>query len=106
MARSSIRAVLFDLDGTLVGTMQSAPGVSVAAIEALSGRRVTTRDVVDVWHIGPTPVVLEHFTGRPATGDVLDTFYGFFAAASRHTRPFPGIVSLLDASPHEASRSA
>lgn len=88
--------MLFDLDGTLVDTMQSAPGVYVETIAALTGIHLTVNDIVDAWHIGPTPIVLEHFTGQPTSTEALDLFYQTFAIAAERTRPFPGVVSLLD----------
>ena len=88
-------AVVFDLDGTLVDTMTSAPAAYADTIRALGGPAVSSSDVVAAWHRGPTSAVLAHFLGRPATVDDLACFYLRFEAAVATARPFPGVVEMV-----------
>ncbi|GIG87938.1 HAD family hydrolase [Plantactinospora endophytica] len=88
--------VVFDLDGTLVDTMTITPTVYVDTIRALGGPMVSPATVVASWHVGPTPVVLAHFLGRPASAADVECFHGLFAAAVSDVRPFPGVLDLAD----------
>jgi phosphoglycolate phosphatase-like HAD superfamily hydrolase len=94
-------AVLFDLDGTLLDTMTSAPEAYVRTIRSLGGPDVTRSDVIAAWNVGPTPAVLEHFLGRATRPDDIDCFFGHFEAAVATVRPFEGVVAMIDALDHE-----
>jgi HAD superfamily hydrolase (TIGR01549 family) len=96
MTRGHKVAVVFDLDGTLVDTMTSAPQAYVDTIRSLGGPDVSPSEVVAVWHIGPTPVVLEHFLGRPVSPDDTERFHRHFAAVVATVQPYPGVVGMLD----------
>jgi HAD superfamily hydrolase (TIGR01509 family) len=90
-------AVVFDLDGTLLDTMILAPTAYTNTIRALGGPKVRPADIVATWHIGPTPTVLAHFLGRPASVDDIECFYHHFEVLGAHARPFPGVVDMVDA---------
>jgi HAD superfamily hydrolase (TIGR01549 family) len=90
-------AVVFDLDGTLVDTMTSAPQAYADTIRSLGGPAVSPSEVVAVWHIGPTPLVLEHFLGRPVALRDTERFHRHFADVVASVEPFPGVVEMLDA---------
>jgi HAD superfamily hydrolase (TIGR01549 family) len=88
---------VFDLDGTLLDTMTLAPTAYADTIHALGGPDVSPSDIVAAWHIGPTPAVLAHFLGRPASVEDIECFYRHFEAAGAAVRPFPGVVEMVDA---------
>ena len=91
------RAVVFDLDGTLLDTMTVVPEAYVRAIRELGGPSLTPQELVAAWHLGPSPVVLAHFLGREATGDDLEHFYARMQECAGATQLFPGITGLLRA---------
>ncbi len=91
------RAIVFDLDGTLLDSMTAVPHAYVQAIRELGGPDLSAQEVVAEWHRGPTPVILAHFLQRAITDGDLDHFYDRMAAATTSTRPFPGIPGLLQA---------
>lgn len=91
------RAVVFDLDGTLLDTMTAAPQVYADTIRLLGGPDLSIREVVSAWHVGPTPIVLERFLRRPVTSEDLDCFYERFEATIATVRPFRGVRAMLDA---------
>lgn len=90
-----VKAVVFDLDGTLVDTMQVAPAVYVDVVAELGGPELSVADVVDVWHIGPTRVLLEHFLDRPVTADDLEVYFGRIESAFARLTPFEGVAELI-----------
>ena len=96
----SVRAVVFDVDGTLLDTMTSVPRAYVETIRDLGGPGLTLAQLIATWHIGPAPVILTHFLGRSATGSDLEVFYDRVAAAAESTSPFPGVLELLNALRH------
>ncbi|MFC7549620.1 HAD family hydrolase [Plantactinospora sp. GCM10030261] len=87
---------MFDLDGTLVDTMTTAPTVYTDTIRSLGGPEVPPATVVATWHIGALPVVLAHFLGRRVTADDLAVFYHHFETAVAGVRPFPGVLDVVD----------
>jgi HAD superfamily hydrolase (TIGR01549 family) len=96
MSPTPVTAVVFDLDGTLVDTMTSAPEVYVATIRAIGGPDVCASDVVAIWHIGATAAVLHHFLARPISSADLDCYHRHFEAAMSSVRRFPGVVPMLN----------
>src|SRR5215472_14571984 len=89
------KAVVFDMDGTLVDTMRSMPRVYADTIRYLGGPDVSPGDVQAIWHIGPTSVVLEHFLGRPVSPGNMECFYAHLERAMAIVRPFDGIIEML-----------
>nr|WP_275941519.1 HAD family hydrolase [Planosporangium mesophilum] len=88
------------MDGTLLDTMTSVPYAYVATIGELGGPDLTLAQLIASWHLGPAPVVLTHFLGRTVTGSDLECFYDHVAVAAESTRPFPGVLELLQALRH------
>jgi phosphoglycolate phosphatase-like HAD superfamily hydrolase len=91
-----LAAVVFDLDGTLVDTMTIVPRVYSETIRALGGPETPPERVVATWQIGPTPVVLGHFLGRPVDASDLACYHRHFVAAMAAIRPFPGVAQLAE----------
>jgi phosphoglycolate phosphatase-like HAD superfamily hydrolase len=56
---------------------------------------VTSEDVLAVWHLGPTAVVLAHLLGRPATAADLRRFRRCLSAAVTAVEAFAGVPQLL-----------
>jgi HAD superfamily hydrolase (TIGR01549 family) len=98
MSRSKVqlRAVVFDLDGTLVDTMPLILDTYVHTIHSLGGPVVTTDDILGKFHIGPTPVVLKYFLGRSISADDMECYHTAYEQAIAGLQPFPGVVDMVE----------
>jgi phosphoglycolate phosphatase-like HAD superfamily hydrolase len=76
-----MRAVVFDLDGTLVDTTELIVNTYVKTIRLLGGPEVTTNDILSNFNIGPTPVLLKHFLSRPISPQDLSVYFASYEAA-------------------------
>lgn len=90
-----MRAVVFDLDGTLVNTTGLILNTYVETIRSLGRADVTTYDILSNFNIGPTPVILERFLGRPILPQDLDAYYVAYEAAISRLQPFPRVAGML-----------
>jgi HAD superfamily hydrolase (TIGR01549 family) len=96
MTHTLVTAVVFDLDGTLVDTMASAPQVYANTIHFLGGPDVSASDVVAIWHIGSAAAVLHYFLQRPISPADMECYHHHYEAAISNVRPFRGIVPMLN----------
>lgn len=91
-----LRAVVFDMDGTLVDSMAAVPQAYVETIRELGGPTVTTEEVLAAFQVGPPVALLSHFLRRPAGAAELDHFHRTFEAAGDGATAFPGVSELID----------
>lgn len=87
-------AVVFDLDGTLVDSLDLVTHAYLGTIAAYGGPRISRTDLEAVWHIGPTPTIIEHFLARPAP-EAVGHFQRVIREGSMSLSPFPGVMKLL-----------
>lgn len=90
-ARTTIRAVVFDQDGTLINTF----GPALAAYSAATGREITLAELLPVAHLGAARNLVSALLGRAATDADDDVFHDALAAAIAGIDPYPGVVPLL-----------
>ncbi len=96
MEGQRVRAVVWDMDGTLIDSSGIVPAAFIAAVEALGGPRYTPDDIVGGYHLGPPLVLLTHLLGRPATADDVATYHRQLAATVAAVRPYPGVRDALE----------
>ena len=61
---AKIRAVAFDLDGTLLDTGSVVPDAYIAVVRELGGPALTRREVISAYHVGSTDAVIAELLGR------------------------------------------
>ncbi|MFE6622229.1 HAD family hydrolase [Streptomyces sp. NPDC057740] len=91
-----MRAVVFDMDGTLLDSVPTVSRAYAEAIRSLGGPPVSPDEVVAGWHVGHTDLVLAHFLGRTCGPAEVERFHAHLDPAVAELRPFPGIPALLD----------
>jgi HAD superfamily hydrolase (TIGR01549 family) len=94
--RSRLRAVVFDLDGTLVDTLPLILDTYVNTIHSLGGPVVTTDDILAKFHIGPTRLLLKYFLRRSISADDMDFYHAAYEQAITGIQPFPGVVGMAE----------
>ncbi len=93
---AAVRAVVWDMDGTLIDSTRVVPDAYITAIARLSGRRLSRDQIFAVYHLGPPKLILTELLGRASTAaDVLE-YHASLRAIAAQAAPYPGIVDALD----------
>jgi phosphoglycolate phosphatase len=87
------RAVVWDMDGTLLDSSVAAPTAYAAAVLELGGREVTTQEVIAAYPLGPPAVILGHLLGRPVTDSELEAYYSRLGGAQ--VEPYADVAGTL-----------
>ena len=93
------RAVIFDLDGTLVDSLDDIAGALIGALVE-HGHPAPAKDAIARWVGDGARALVERAVGG-ADGAIEPVYAAFrrryTATPIRDTRPYPGILELLDA---------
>lgn len=97
MARSSrgLKALVFDMDGTLIESSAVIPDSYIGTIEAFGGRTVTRASVIASYSVGPPEAMLSHLLGRPSTPEEVEDYHERLAAAADGASVYPGVAETL-----------
>lgn len=75
LLRKSIRAVIWDMDGTLIDSADIVPDAFIATAAAHGVERVSRDDVVALYSLGEPAVMLSRLLERPADDEVIDQYH-------------------------------
>lgn len=96
-------AYIFDLDGTLLDTMDDFVAVTNAALAQMGGKRIYTRqEILDCFSRGGIVVLLQEEIGRELSEEkgkeVYRTWHDIFATHGlEHTKIYPHVKETLEA---------
>ncbi len=92
----AIKAILFDLDGTLADTVPVCIGAFQATVEHFSGYRMSEAEVVDLFGVTEMGMLAKALPGRlqEVRPFYLNEYERLHAACSR---PFPGLEQIAEA---------
>ena len=89
----TVRALAWDMDGTLLDSSGVVPAAYAAALVRIGGPAVSPADVVAAYALGPPEVILGHLAGRPLTAQETEAYYDELASVS--VRPYPGVARAV-----------
>jgi len=95
--RPPIRAIIFDLDGTLVDTFEMIVGAFNAAISPITGKTYSDAEVISRFGIPDSQMLRRELSSYP--NDVADraveVYHAYYAQNHAAVSLFPGIGELL-----------
>ena len=91
-----LRAVVWDMDGTLIDSTRAVPDAYLTAVASLGGPRLTAEDVIAAYHLGPPARILTHLLGRTATPADVEEYLDRLRANAPAAPPYPGIPETLE----------
>ena len=92
---SPSRALVFDMDGTLIESSVVVPDAYISTIRSLGGRPIERTDVIAAYSLGPPAALLTHFLERSITSEELDTYHSVLGEMAHGARPYAGISDAL-----------
>ena len=68
MSIDELKALIWDMDGTLIDSGAVVPDAFIATVQAIIGRTYTREQVIDLYPVGPPALMLTRLLGRPCGG--------------------------------------
>ncbi len=93
----AIDAVIFDMDGTLIDSMDPVNDAFVETIVAAGGPTYTHDEIISAFPKGPSDRMLTHLLGRPVAEEESADYHRRLDEKAISLAPYPGITEVLDA---------
>jgi HAD superfamily hydrolase (TIGR01509 family) len=92
-----IRAVIFDMDGTLIDSFDAIADAYGATVGRLGGGARLRKDLVAAFALGPPGRILAHLLGRSVNANEIETYHAELSARAPRVAPYPHVVHVVDA---------
>ncbi len=93
---AAVRAVVWDMDGTLIDSSAVVPDAYITVISRRGGPRYSRDDIIAAYRYGPPNLMLTELLGRACTSEDVDAYHACLRATAAGALPYPGIVDVLD----------
>jgi HAD superfamily hydrolase (TIGR01509 family) len=87
------RAVVWDMDGTLLDSSVAVPAAFTATLARRGGPLVDAAQVIAAYPLGTAEVIMAHLAGRPVTSADMDEYYRELGRSAVAT--YPGVAQAL-----------
>jgi HAD superfamily hydrolase (TIGR01509 family) len=92
----ALRAIVWDMDGTLIDSTTAVTDAYIAAITRMGGPSLTREAIVAAYSLGPPAVMLAHLLGRASTEADVEEYLACLRAGAAAALPYPGIEATLE----------
>jgi HAD superfamily hydrolase (TIGR01549 family) len=96
-APGDVRAVVFDMDGTLLDSTTVIPDAYISCIAALHGPRYSRAEIVAAYSVGPPRAMLTKLLGRPSRPEEVDDYHARLESMAADVIVYPGVRETLAA---------
>ncbi|HZD37103.1 MAG TPA: HAD-IA family hydrolase [Actinomycetes bacterium] len=90
-----LRAIVWDMDGTLIDSTTVVPDAYITAVGRLGGPAPTREAIVAAYHLGPPAFILAHLLGRASTRADVEEYLRCLRTGAPAARPYPGVQATL-----------
>lgn len=94
---AELGAIVFDMDGTLLDSLDIVPLAYIAAIREISGRICSPEEVIATFPVGPARAMLRVLLRRQCTAEDLAVCQRHLASLSTGLRCYPGVPEVVAA---------
>jgi phosphoglycolate phosphatase len=89
----AVRAVVWDMDGTLLDSSVAVPAAFVTALARRGGPAVDAAQVIAAYPMGTAEVIMAHLAGRAVNDADMDEYYGELGRSA--VEAYPGVAEVL-----------
>jgi HAD superfamily hydrolase (TIGR01549 family) len=90
-----VAAVVFDVDGTLVDSLDIVVDCYRRIVRELDGSDRSTDEILAAFSIGPARAMLAYVIGRPVGEDAVTRYEALLRDRCDEIRPFPGVADAI-----------